>query len=143
MFVFVFVPVIKAVSSVNWVADCTVQEIGKSLKRVLEWKKMYHILWPTLIQFGRQSVRIALLRSDLIQDHYCRFPVVGQFAHERQAKGSIKYLGRHAYLLLTVHAASGFTRLSLRRILHCTHLVRGFACENRILIMSYRASSAK
>ena len=41
MFVFVFVPVIKVVSSVNWAADCTGQEIGKSLERVLERKKMF------------------------------------------------------------------------------------------------------
>jgi hypothetical protein len=49
----VFVSVIKVASCVNWVANCTVQENGKFLERDLEGKKMYLILLPPLIQFGR------------------------------------------------------------------------------------------
>ena len=79
-----FVPVIKAVSSVNWAADCTGQEIGKSLERVLERKKNVHILWPPLV---KSVVTFAVPRADLVQDRYCTLTMVGRFAHERRAKG--------------------------------------------------------
>ena len=134
-----FVPVIKAVSSVNWAADCTGQEIGKSLERVLERKKKKCSHSVAAISkvccYVRRAESWPRSRSLLYVDY-------GRAVRSRaESERSIKISWAPCFFITRwTYCQRFYPPFSLRRILHRIHVMCGSACEYGTSMLTWCSS---